>query len=452
MSTYTPVASITLASTVSSVTFSGIPQTYTDLVIVAQPVGDNNGENVGMQFNGDTGNNYSYTDLRGNGTTASSTRASNFARINFTDLIGTTSTAGNLTIIANVMNYANTNVNKSVLIRSNQTTNTFPGTEAIVGLWRNTNAVTSIRFVQSGSANFISGTTFNIYGIANASLNNTAKATGGDSVVRDGSYWYHVFLSSGTFTPTQTISADCLVIAGGGGTGIDFSGGGGAGGLVYTAAQSFASSTAYTVTVGGGGPLKSVSNGLSSDMSGSNSNITGGALSLTAAIGGGGGGLRGGTGQNGTAAIGAGGGSAGGTAYDGSGTAFATGTAGQGNNGGRSLGTDVAYGVGGGGGAGAAGADGTNSSGGVGGIGVNTYSSWATATNTGASGYYAGGGAGAGQGTTPAGGLGGGGAAADSGSANNGTANTGGGAGGVTRNTGSGGNGGSGIVIVRYAV
>ena len=388
--------------------------------------------------------------MYGNGTSAFSERQSNVPYMRIGGRSGLSTTAP-VAITGSVNNYANTNVYKTQLSRGNEA-----GTvvESCVGTWRNTTAVTSLSIVSDGGS-FASGTTFNLYGI-DAQASAQAKATGGQTIIRDSSYWYHVFTSSGTFTPTQALTADCLVIAGGGGSGVNFSGGGGAGGLVYTAAQTFGSNTAYTVTVGAGGPLKSVSDGLSSDMSGSNSNITGGSLSLTAAVGGGGGGLRSGTGQGGTSAIGAGGGSAGGTAYDGSGTSFATGTSGQGNNGGQSLGTSGAYGVGGGGGAGAAGGNGDNSTGGVGGAGSSAYSSWGSATltgqNSGGTYYYAGGGAGAGSGTTPAGGLGGGGAAADAGSANNGTANTGGGGGGVARSTGSGANGGSGIVIIRYAV
>ena len=65
-----------------------------------------------------------------------------------------------------------------------------------------------------------------------------AKATGGN-IYTDGTYWYHAFRSaSGTFAPTQSLTADILVVAGGGGGGFASTqtgrgGGGGAGGLLF---------------------------------------------------------------------------------------------------------------------------------------------------------------------------------------------------------------------------
>ena len=111
------------------------------------------------------------------------------------------------------------------------------------------------------------------------------------------------------------------------------------------------------------------------------------------------------------------------------------------------------------GGAGAVGSTGNNSAPySTGGIGLNTYSSYASATSTGDSGYYAGGGGGSNFSSTAvsAGGLGGGGNGAYFSPGNNGSnalANTGGGGGGMVKASGSGSyNGGSGIIIVRYAV
>lgn len=111
--------------------------------------------------------------------------------------------------------------------------------------------------------------------------------------------------------------------------------------------------------------------------------------------------------------------------------------------------------AGGGGGAGQAGQSGT------GGNGLNTYSTWATATTTGVGGWYGGGGGGGGGGADPGagrpGGAGGGGKGSTNLSTNftDGTANTGSGGGGrfiSHSGSGAGGVGGSGLLIVRYAV
>jgi len=166
--TYTQIASTTLGSAASSVTFSSIAGTYTDLVLVMSLGASTNADNVLIQFNGDTAGNYSSTELSGNGTTAASTRASNQTAINLTNRIGTTTTLSGLVIICNVMNYANATTYKTALSRASQAGDTYPGVSADVGLWRNTAAITSILIKQSGTPNFITGSTFNLYGIAAA--------------------------------------------------------------------------------------------------------------------------------------------------------------------------------------------------------------------------------------------------------------------------------------------
>ena len=258
--------------------------------------------------------------------------------------------------------------------------------------------------------------------------------------------WYHGGDATWyAFNTGRTYTIEYLIVAGGGGGGhSDAGGGGGAGGLLYGTA-SMSISTAYTVTVGGGGTAGTSTFG----GNGSNSSITG----QTAAIGGGGGGK----GNVNDSSTGAGqlGGSGGGGGWGG--RPGGSGTSGQGNAGGAGNGSQSASQSGGGGGG--AGAAGTGTAGtpsiGNGGSGSNTYSTWATATSTGASGYYAGGG-GAGTDTAQAtGGAGGGGNGAIGNPATSptaGTTNTGGGGGGGRGYSGPGGAaGGSGLVIIRYA-
>jgi len=163
--TYKPIATQTLGSNAASVTFSSIPATYTDLVLITQSASTGVSENIGLQFNADTGNNYSYTEVSGNGSTAASTRQANFSRANLTDRIGTSVDLGECDIISNIMNYANTTTFKTLISRANTVDTIFPGANATVGLWRNTVAITSITVMQSGSVNFKTGSTFTLYGI-----------------------------------------------------------------------------------------------------------------------------------------------------------------------------------------------------------------------------------------------------------------------------------------------
>ncbi len=423
--TYVALDKVTVATATPSVTFSSISQEYTDLVLVCSGA-----DNVGIYArlgNGsiDSGTNYSYTYLLGDGSNAASGRNSNVTK-GYLSLSSDVS-AKQFHTITNFQNYSNTNTYKTFLTRYSDAT---IYSAVVTNLWRNTAAVNIITVYGDG-ANIPAGFTFSLYGIKAWTDETTPKATGG-YVYSDSTYWYHAFPSSSTFTPNQSITADILCVAGGGGTSSNFPGGGGAGGLLGFTSQSL-TATGYTVTVGSGGagttdPTRG-GNGTNSQFGG-----------LTAAVGGGGSGAR-----NGTAA-GANGGSGGAAAFN-SGTG-GTGTAGQGNNGGGSASGSVNYGTGGGGGAGAAGTNGTSTTTGDGGVGSSAYSTWGLVTNTGhnVSGtvYYAGGGSGVGDSDAGAGGYGGGASAANGAGGGNGLFATGGGAAGSTKN------GGSGIVIIRY--
>lgn len=160
--TYTPIATNTLSSAAASVTFSSISGAYTDLVLVISAWGST-GQDAYLRFNGDTGSNYSDTVLRGNGTVASSVRDSNAAGI---DMGVVSTTSGTYTpIIFNIQNYSNSTTHKTALGRIS---NSASMVTAIVGLWRNTAAITQIDLVERTNTGWQSGSTFSLYGIAAA--------------------------------------------------------------------------------------------------------------------------------------------------------------------------------------------------------------------------------------------------------------------------------------------
>lgn len=162
--TYEPIATNTLGSAASSVTFSSIPSTYTDLVIICSVFNSADGTATEFQFNSDTGTNYSNTFLEGNGSTASSSKESNQSSIQMSYNIGGNSTNPCITV-ANIQNYSNSTTNKTLLGRWNSGSGgTYPGTGAVVGLWRSTSAITSV-LIKTGSGNFNAGSTFTLYGI-----------------------------------------------------------------------------------------------------------------------------------------------------------------------------------------------------------------------------------------------------------------------------------------------
>jgi hypothetical protein len=445
--TYVALDTKTLGTAVPTVTFTSIPQGYTDLVLVASPAITSGNDNMRIRVgNGsvDSGSNYSWTALTGNGTRALSDRASNQTSILSDYDAYMQTTLGNSTKVIHFQNYSNTTTFKTILSRSS---NAPVGTDTLVNTWRSTSAINTITlFLNGGIQNFSVGSTFTIYGIANA--DNFAKATGG-MLYEDSTYWYHVFAANGTFTPKQALTCDYLVVAGGGGgAGGGGPAGGGAGGLRSTVtatggggtletALSVTSGTAYAITVGAGGA--SGTGNYPSATKGTNGGNS--VFSTVTSTGGGGGGP---SDDNTGDASGVTGGSGGGSASTG-GTGGGTpgnGTTNQGYSGGFGYydGGSARH-AGGGGGAGGIGGGTTASptgNGGNGGAGV-TISALATPTGTGVSGAYAGGGAGRGD-TTNGTATAGGGAVATSGAAY-----TGGGGGG-----GTGANGGSGIVIVRY--
>ena len=76
--TYEPIATTTLGSAANAITFSSIPSTYTDLRLVGTFLApDADYSDINVQFNNDTGANYSYTLLLGYGTGTSSVSATN---------------------------------------------------------------------------------------------------------------------------------------------------------------------------------------------------------------------------------------------------------------------------------------------------------------------------------------------------------------------------------------
>jgi hypothetical protein len=157
--TYTPIASITLGTATGSVTFSSIPQTYTDLVLVATGTSTAGNVNANLRFNSDSGSNYSYTYLSGTGAGAPSSRQSNLT-LAYTQGYGWWDQTRGQDII-HIMNYSNTTTYKTFLARADFSNN---GVSLTVGLWRSTAAITAIEF-RADASTFTVGSTFNIYGI-----------------------------------------------------------------------------------------------------------------------------------------------------------------------------------------------------------------------------------------------------------------------------------------------
>jgi hypothetical protein len=169
--TYEPISTTTLGSDTSSITLSSIPQTYTDLILVANISGYWTSATYiecGLQVgNGsiDTATNYSSTMLDAD--SQNSSRQSNYEYVRFwASGIATNNGTYNPTVI-HLNNYSNTTTYKSFLItyNSQQSVNTVNTLGAVSGLWRSTSAINTVRIVNKNGTNLYSGSTITLYGI-----------------------------------------------------------------------------------------------------------------------------------------------------------------------------------------------------------------------------------------------------------------------------------------------
>jgi len=165
--TYEPIATTTLNSSASSISFSSIPSTYTDLKLIFVPLSAAGG-NFYIRFNSDTGNNYTYSYITyldggyaGSTGTATSLISGSPGLTN-----GLNGTYPNLYDI-NINSYTNTSIYKNCLF-SFYEQHGLGGTSAsggyVIGNWASTDAITSIQL----EADWDSGTTATLYGIKKA--------------------------------------------------------------------------------------------------------------------------------------------------------------------------------------------------------------------------------------------------------------------------------------------
>lgn len=424
------IQKITLNSNASSVTFSNIPQNYTDLKLVVSARTDHAAyfDNALIRFNGDSGSNYSWRGVYGlNGSTYSDYVVdTGFQRVYATGSSATSGTFGHT--IFSIPQYSGSTVkacSTSACTESNISNGPIVYNGAL--LWNSTSAITSINITSSNLKNFLAGSTFYLYGITHVPI-----IRGGEEYVSSG-FKYHKFTSTAALQVIEPGDVEYLIVAGGGaGGGYFYGGGGGAGGVAIGRTRTDKGN--HAITIGAGGTGTSLDN---YGTDGVNSTLG----SLITAIGGGSGGA---VGQNGKPGGSGGGGGGHGGLTAGTGGA---GTTGQGNSGGTGYSQSSRGGGAGGGGASASGTNGAYDTGGTGGAGR----AW--------DGTYYGGGGGGGtyeySSSANAGGIGGGGSGSAGGAARpalSGQANTGGGGGGWSSGGAAGpsGNGGSGIIIIRY--
>lgn len=156
--TYDLIASNVLTSNASSITFSSIPSTYRDLVLVASLVSQFGGGSSQIRLNSDAGSgNYSFVIAEGLGNSSGTGfigSSNGFVTCWNSSEIGGYPTP----VIYQFLDYSTTNKHKSILARAN---NVDSGVTMTAGRWANTSAITSIELIASLAAN----TRLDLYGI-----------------------------------------------------------------------------------------------------------------------------------------------------------------------------------------------------------------------------------------------------------------------------------------------
>ena len=155
--TYVPISTQVLSGTATTVTFSSIPSTYTDLRLVIN-AGMTGVGYAYLYFNGDTAANYSRTEVFGSGTTTASSRFANLIPVTLDTTLGSTSN------IIDIFNYTNASILKPIQYKFASSGLSLNGS----GLWRSTSAITSLSVVGYSTTTFTVGSVFTLYGIASA--------------------------------------------------------------------------------------------------------------------------------------------------------------------------------------------------------------------------------------------------------------------------------------------
>jgi hypothetical protein len=168
---YESIATVNGTGSATFVEFTNIPNTYTHLQVrgIIQPNNPSGGGATfaSMRINGDTGNNYTHHYLRGDGAsvTAVGGGSTNYGLVAL-------STQGNATnvftgFVMDILDYANTNKNKTVRTLGGYDNNGSGNVALISCLWLSTNAITSIRiFANDGlNLNVSANAKFALYGV-----------------------------------------------------------------------------------------------------------------------------------------------------------------------------------------------------------------------------------------------------------------------------------------------
>jgi len=175
---YDSIATVTLSTSASTISFTSIPSTYTHLQLrgsIQSNRGGYNIDNATVRLNSDSGNNYSRHNVDASASTTTAPEAYGTGGASFGGPIPVvTGVATNVFngFVLDVLDYANTSKYKTMRILAGYDVNgtggtgSFGGTVGLYsGAWQNTNAVTAITFAPVDGTNFTQYSTIALYGI-----------------------------------------------------------------------------------------------------------------------------------------------------------------------------------------------------------------------------------------------------------------------------------------------
>lgn len=152
----TAIATVTLQAAAPSVAFTGIPNTYRDLVLVMDVDMTTGNQDLRLIANSDSSSSYSYVEGWGTGSiTGSTSGPKSYFYLGY--FVGT----GRATIITQLMDYAQTNKHKTALTRHDKPNQ---GPVMMATRWANTNAINSLSISPGAGDVWIAGSTFSLYG------------------------------------------------------------------------------------------------------------------------------------------------------------------------------------------------------------------------------------------------------------------------------------------------
>lgn len=167
---YDALATVTLSASASSITFSGIPQGYKHLQIrmIARESNSATGQGaVWMQFNGDTGSNYAWHRLYGNGSGTPPTGVASSTTWMLAGINANNGEGANVfgASVIDILDYQNTSKNKTIRGLSGEDNNGSGYVGLHSGLWMNTSAVSSISIYPTATYSWLANSQFALYGV-----------------------------------------------------------------------------------------------------------------------------------------------------------------------------------------------------------------------------------------------------------------------------------------------